>query len=54
MALLFEQVPQIHEPHALLFHVFDIFSVIVFSIEYLMRLYVAPEDEEFNSDNKRA
>ena len=53
MALLFEQVPQIHEPHALLFHVFDIFSVIVFSIEYLMRLYVAPEDEEFNSDNKK-
>ena len=53
MAMLFEQVPQIYEPHAGLFHVFDIFSVIVFTIEYLTRLYVAPEDEEFNSDGKK-
>ncbi|MEY2667070.1 MAG: hypothetical protein RLZZ384_1241 [Pseudomonadota bacterium] len=53
MALLFEQVPQIHDPNARLFHIFDVFSVIVFSIEYVARLYVAPEDEEFNSDNKK-
>jgi voltage-gated potassium channel len=29
------------------FHFFDIFSVVVFTIEYLVRFYLAPEDEEF-------
>lgn len=46
-ALLFEHVPAIYEPNARWFHYFDVVSVIVFTGEYLLRLYVAPEDPEF-------
>jgi voltage-gated potassium channel Kch len=47
--LLFEHVPAVFEPNKHWFHFFDIFSVAVFTVEYLMRLYMAPEDPEFNS-----
>ncbi len=47
--LLFEHVPAVFEPNKNWFHWFDIFSVAVFTVEYLMRLYMAPEDPEFNS-----
>ena len=47
--LLFEHVPAVFEPHKAWFHWFDIFSVAVFTVEYLMRLYLAPEDPEFNA-----
>ena len=50
-SLVFEQVPAIFEPNKHLFHYFDIFSVVVFTIEYAFRFYLAPEDEEFK--NKR-
>jgi voltage-gated potassium channel len=47
-SLLFEQVPAVFEPNKQWFHIFDIFSVAVFTVEYLLRLYMAPEDPEFN------
>ena len=50
-SLVFEQVPAIFEPNKNFFHYFDVFSVIVFTIEYALRFYLAPEDEEFK--NKR-
>ena len=46
-ALLFEHVPAIFEPNKHWFHIFDLVSVAVFTVEYLVRLYLAPEDEEF-------
>jgi voltage-gated potassium channel Kch len=46
-ALVFEQIPAIFQAYEKWFHFFDIFSVVVFTIEYLLRLYLAPEDEEF-------
>lgn len=46
-ALLFEHVPAVFEPNKMWFHIFDIFSVAVFSIEYLARLFLAPVDREF-------
>ena len=46
-ALLFEHIPSVFEPNKHLFHAFDIFSVVIFTLEYLLRLYLAPEDEEF-------
>lgn len=46
-ALLFEHVPAIFEPNKHLFHAFDVFSVIIFTFEYFLRLYLAPEDHEF-------
>ena len=48
-ALLLEQVPGILEPNRHLFHWFDIVSVIIFTIEYSLRLYLAAEDREFNA-----
>ena len=47
--LMFEHVPAVFEPNKAWFHWFDIFSVAVFTVEYLMRLYLAPEDPEFNT-----
>jgi len=46
-ALLFEHVPAVYEPWRHWFHWFDVASVVVFTAEYLLRLYVAPEDPEF-------
>ncbi len=48
-ALLIELVPQIHEPYRVWFDRFDLFSVAVFTIEYLLRLYTAPEDPQFRA-----
>ena len=47
LALTCEHVPALYEPNARWFHLFDVFSVLVFTLEYLLRLYVAPEDQEF-------
>ena len=47
IALLAEHVAAIYAPYRLWFRWFDIFSVAVFTVEYLMRLYLAPEDPEF-------
>ncbi|NCW19493.1 MAG: hypothetical protein EBW39_09845, partial [Betaproteobacteria bacterium] len=47
-SLVFEHVPAVYQPYANWFHVFDLVSVGVFTVEYLMRLYLAPEDKEFN------
>ncbi len=52
--LMFEHVPAVFEPNKHWFEWFDIFSVVVFTVEYVMRLYLAPEDEEFkNRKNAR-
>lgn len=48
-ALWAESIPIIYESRMELFHSFDVFSLIVFSIEYVLRIYVAPEDPQFAS-----
>ncbi len=48
-AMLFEHVPAVFEPNKGYFHIFDVFSVIVFTVEYFLRFYLAPEDEEFST-----
>ncbi len=48
-ALLMELIPQIHEPYRIWFDRFDVFSVVVFTVEYLLRLYTAPEDPQFQA-----
>ncbi|NDC21082.1 MAG: ion transporter, partial [Burkholderiaceae bacterium] len=47
IALFFETIPIIYQTREVYFHVFDIVSVGFFTLEYLLRLYVAPEDPEF-------
>jgi voltage-gated potassium channel Kch len=46
-ALVFEQIPAIFDAYQTWFHYFDLASVAVFTIEYALRFYLAPEDEEF-------
>jgi voltage-gated potassium channel len=46
-ALVFEHLPAVYEPNQIWFHYFDVVSVVVFSIEYVLRFYLAPEDDEF-------
>ncbi len=50
-ALVLEHVPALFDPYKQLFHYFDIFSVTVFVLEYTLRFYLAPEDEEFQKKN---
>jgi voltage-gated potassium channel len=45
--LIFEHVPAINALYSTWFHYFDVASVVIFTIEYLIRFYLAPEDEEF-------
>ena len=45
--LIFEHVPAINAVYSTWFHYFDVASVVIFTIEYLVRFYLAPEDEEF-------
>ena len=47
IALFFETIPIIYQTREYYFHLFDVISVGFFTIEYLLRLYVAPEDPEF-------
>jgi hypothetical protein len=46
-ALVLEHVPALYEPNKHLFHYFDVFSIVIFVMEYALRFYLAPEDEEF-------
>lgn len=39
IGIILESVPEIHDQYASQFHYFDMFSVIVFSIEYLVRVW---------------
>lgn len=41
MAIILDTVPAIHQPLEAEFHYFEVFSVVIFTVEYLMRIYVA-------------
>lgn len=47
LALLLEDVPAIYVGNEHLFHGFDVFSISLFTLEYLGRWFVAPQDPEF-------
>ena len=49
LALLLESAPVVNAQYQQWFYAFDVFSVIVFLFEYLLRVYVAPEDMEFSA-----
>ena len=48
VVLLAETIPIIYDYRERQFHIFDVVSVAIFTVEYLLRLYVAPEDPDFN------
>jgi hypothetical protein len=47
--LVLEHIPVIYESRQHLFHLFDVFSLGVFTVEYVLRLYAAPEDPAFGA-----
>jgi voltage-gated potassium channel len=47
--LVLEHIPIIYDTRQNIFHLFDVFSLAIFSIEYILRLYVAPEDPSFKN-----
>ena len=46
-AIVLEHISEIYQPHAETFHWFDLITVAIFSVEYLLRLYTAPVHPEF-------
>ncbi len=46
-AIVLEHIPTIYQPNAPLFHWFDVTTVAIFSVEYLLRLFTAPVHPEF-------
>ena len=47
--LVLEHIPIIFESRQHLFHLFDVISLGIFTVEYALRFYVAPEDPAFKS-----
>ncbi len=48
LSMIVEHIPSLFDPYANLFHYFNQFSLAVFTVEYLLRLFVAPDDPEFS------
>ena len=46
-SLIFETVPGIYEPYKAWFEIFDLFSIAIFTVEYLLRFYLSAEDAAF-------
>jgi voltage-gated potassium channel Kch len=46
-SLIFENVPGIYEPYKPWFEFFDLFSIAIFTVEYLLRFYLSAEDAAF-------
>ena len=44
-----EHIPAIFDPYQARFHQFELFSLGVFTIEYVLRLFAAPADPEFSN-----
>jgi voltage-gated potassium channel len=49
LAVFLETIPAVYVPLAREFHGFDMVAIGVFTVEYLLRLYAAPEQEPGNS-----
>ncbi|MGK2864070.1 MAG: ion transporter [Chitinophagaceae bacterium] len=46
-AVMLETVPSIHEPHKEFFRIFDLVSVIIFTIEYVLRVWSCNHERRF-------
>jgi voltage-gated potassium channel len=47
IAVMLETVPIIHNPYTHLFHYFDVFSVAIFTTEYVLRVWSCTEDSRY-------
>lgn len=48
IAVVLETVESINQQYAAIFHALEVFSVVVFTIEYILRLWVAPLEKRFS------
>jgi len=48
IAVMLETVPSIYEPHKTLFKYFDIVSVIIFTLEYVLRVWTCNHDPNYS------
>lgn len=46
-AVMLETVPSIHDPHTEFFRIFDLVSVIIFTIEYILRVWSSNHDPRY-------
>ena len=46
-AVILETVPAIHDPYTKFFHFFDMISVFIFTIEYILRLWSCTHDSRY-------
>ncbi len=51
-AVMLETVPSIHEPHETFFRIFDLVSVIIFTIEYILRVWSSNHDPRYQDSIK--
>lgn len=47
IAIVSESIHEVHEEYAELFHQFEIFSVVFFTVEYVLRVYSIVENKKF-------
>ena len=47
IAIVLESIESLYTPNQVIFYYFEVFSVIVFSIEYLLRIYSITESDKF-------
>jgi voltage-gated potassium channel len=47
VAVMLETVPSIHDPYTDLFHYFDVVSVAIFTVEYILRVWSCVEDPRY-------
>jgi voltage-gated potassium channel len=47
IAVMLETVPAIHEPNKRFFHIFDVVSVTIFTVEYVLRVWSSNHEPKF-------
>lgn len=48
LAIVCESIKEVHQQYAHIFHQFEVFSVIFFTVEYLLRIYSIVENKRFS------
>ncbi len=48
IAVMLETIPEIHLPHQAFFHYFDLISVVIFSVEYVLRVWSCVHEEKYS------
>ena len=50
LAVTIESIPEIGDAYRPLFNAFEVVSVVIFSVEYVLRIWTAPEDPRYSGN----